>query len=461
MMRALLVCFALGLAACGGGSADTGSAQPPQVSSAPNPPDPGPAPGTVTIRVTTDSGAPIPGVGVDLNGRFDGVSAHTGPDGQVHFTNIPAGEATVHTFMRGFHDAARRFNVAPDTITEQALALLPAAKATPVVLAAHAMPSGDGVALTVDVDIAVLGEDGLANPTFTAEDFRVSGSDCAFMWCVMDAKGAPMPNGGYSAYVELAPFSWHEASIQPVSASSIALLLEHSGSMLDFDPAGLRYAAITEFLDSVLAPDTVAFASYSGTPLSTTLSTHGSFTSDGASFRDDVDALSDADASGNPMYSALGDMLAWTGSQAPGAQGVARSIVLVSGGYSWPDTDCGDSWPCPHELRVAIAEASRAIGTPIVAITTAEPAADIAARSGGLTVVAEHPEQYAVVLENLRAIATRRIGFNRVQLVLNAGRYYGSRIEPVFQSGHTVWASVAVRVSPDTMIYMPVVILVP
>ena len=117
------------------------------------------------------------------------------------------------------------------------------------------------------------------------------------------------------------------------------------------------------------------------------------------------------------MYAVLADMLSWTATQATSGPHDRRSVVLVSGHYwSWSDDDCGTSWTCRHSSRLAVAETSRALGIPIVAIGGGEPAADIAARSGGPSVVVADPEQYGVALGNLKSIVARRLGFNRVRL---------------------------------------------
>ena len=96
-----------------------------------------------------------------------------------------------------------------------------------------------------------------------------------------------------------------------------------------------------------------------------------------------------------------------------------------------------------------------------MAIGGGEPAADIAARSGGPSVVVADPEQYAVALGNLKSIVARRLGFNRVRFVLDAGAVYGPQTGRVFQSGHTVWAFTQARIGPDTWVSIPVVILIP
>ena len=458
----VLVSIALGLSACGGGSSGAAAPRPTTGPAPPTSSGPDVGVGAVTVRVMTESGTPIPDVGVDLNGGFDGQSLQTDAEGRARFSNLNAGEATIHTFSRGFHDAGRRFVIDPDTVTELSVTLMRTTEATPVVLGTHALPSSDGHKLTVDVDVAVLGEDGLANPTLTAADFAVANSDCAFMWCVMDASGQPLPSGGYYAHVETHVFGWHEASTEPPPTSGTALLLEQSTSLIEFDPGKRRSTAINAFLDSVTAPDTVSVASYHGTPQAPVLTTYGPFTSDGALFRDDVDALSDDDASLNPTYAGLADMLSWTATQATSGPHDPRNVVLVSGHYwSWSDDDCGSSWTCRHSSRLAVAETSRALGIPIVAIGGGEPAADIAARSGGPSVVVADPEQYAVALGNLKSIVARRLGFNRVRFVLDAGAVYGSQTGRVFQSGHTVWAFTQARIGPDTWVSIPVAIPIP
>ena len=81
----------------------------------------------------------------------------------------------------------------------------------------------------------------------------------------------------------------------------------------------------------------------------------------------------------------------------------------------------------------------------------------VAARTGGVAVTLADPVQYAIVLENLKAIATRGLGHNRVRIVLDAP-ISGGKAPSVFRSGHTVWATMSVRIGPDTDIYLPVVI---
>ena len=68
----------------------------------------------------------------------------------------------------------------PDADTDVTLILEHVTEATPVVLGSRALAASDGRSLTVDVDLAVLDENGRAIPTLTAAEFTMIDSDCAF-----------------------------------------------------------------------------------------------------------------------------------------------------------------------------------------------------------------------------------------------------------------------------------------
>ena len=393
---------------------------------------------------------------MSLNGGFNGKGAYSDDTGRVHFDQIPAGPANVNTHAWGYHPAARHVTVSLPA-TEVTLILEPAVKATPIVLDTHATTARDGMSVVVDVDVAVLGEDGQSIPTLRASDFSPFRSDCGFNWCVMDAAGEP--TGGYDAHVDPDNFAWTDASLDPTSPMTTAVLLEHSDVIAQFDPDHLRLGALKSFLGSMTAPDLVTVASYRGTPQAPVLTSYGPFSSDGALFAAALDGLA-ADAPGlNPMYEGVSEMLSRTVEQVPaGAGNPGRSLVIVAGGASWPDDTCGTSWTCRHVIRLALAYQSLAAGIPIVAIGGGEPAADLAARTGGVAVTLADPTQYPIVFENLKSIAAHGLGYNRVRIVLDSGPPHGGNVPPVFGRGHTVWATMFVRVGPDTEVSVPVVI---
>ncbi len=435
--------MALGISACGGSSGTT----------VPAPQNPPHGVGTVAVEIVTVSGSPVSGVEVHVSGGDHYQGKTTNANGRVQFTRVPAGNVSIDAGgWGGYHWAWREIVVNRNSTTDLTIAVVPSNEATPVVIATDAQPADDGRTLTVDVDLAILGEDGLAIPTFTAADFWISGSDCGFGMCVMGASGEPLMNGSYGAEVDASVFSWHDAPSTPPAGSATALLLEHSTRTVEYDVDGHRTGAVHAFLDSVIAPDSVAVASYRGTPQSPVVSTYGPFTSDGFLFHGDIDSLAALDAELNPLYPALEELLSWSATQT--AVSEPKSIVLVSNWGSWPDDECGNDWACRHEQRVAISDASRTLGIPVVTIGGSDPAADIAARSGGSAVVIQDPTQYAIALGNLKPIVSRQLGFNRVRFVLNSG-------PQVFASGNTVWASAQVRIAPDSRIIIPVVITIP
>ena len=226
--------------------------------------------------------------------------------------------------------------------------------------------------------------------------------------------------------------------------------------MAQFDPDHLRLGALKSFLGSMTARTSSTVASYRGTPQAPVLTSYGPFSSDGALFAAAVDGLAAAALGPNPMYEGVSEMLSRTVEQVPAGPGnPGRSLVIVAGGVSWPDDTCGTSWTCRHAIRLALADQSLAADIPIVAIGGGEPAADLAARTGGVAVTLADPVQYPVVLENLKSIVARGLGYNRVRIVLDAGSLYGGNVPPVFRSGHTVWATMFVRIGPDTVVSCP------
>ena len=205
---------------------------------------------SVTIHVTTSAGTPVPGVGIALNGGFDGRVADTDATGSVRFDDIPTGdEANATSYAAGFHAAHTRFLVTVDADTDVTLILEHVTEATPVVLGSRAVAASDGRSLTVDLDLAVLGEDGRAIPTFTAADFTMLDSDCAFRPCGIDVDSGSLPMGGYRVLADDEAFGWQRSSDQPVPPMTVALLLEQSAAMAEYDPQRLRLPAVSAFLD--------------------------------------------------------------------------------------------------------------------------------------------------------------------------------------------------------------------
>ena len=403
----------------------------------------------MTIQVTTSSGAPLSDVAVSLNGGFDGRTANTDDAGQVRFADIPAGEASANAYARGFHPAGNRFLVTPDANTDVTLILEHVTEATPVVLGTRATAASDGRSLTVDVDLALLDENGLAIPTLTAADFTMIDSDCAFVPCGYDADFERLPMGGYRARADDEAFSWHVLSDRPIPPMAVGLLLEQSADMADYDPERLRLSAVSTFLESVLPPHTVSLVTYRGTPQGTDLTTHGPFTSDGAQFIDAVDALAGQEAGSNPLSCAVSDMLSFTATHAPsGPDDPPPTVVVVTNSSSAGIAACAQE-------ESSFVDAL-ALGIPVVAIGGHEFGAALAASSGGSFVVVTDPLQFRVVLGNLAPVVGRTLDSNHLRFVLTPEGV--ATTGPVFRPGRqTIWAYVFVRIGPHTSVEVPLV----
>ena len=442
----LLAGAVLALTACGGSTT-----APSAANGVPLPTDPGAAPdeGPVTIQVTTSSGEPLSDVGVSLNGGFDGRAANTDDAGQVRFADVPAGEASANAYVRGFHPAVTRFLVTPDGNTDVTLVLEHVTEATPVVLGTRAVAASDGRSLTVDVDLALLDENGLAIPTLTAAEFTMIDSDCALVPCGYDADFERLPMGGYRARADDEAFSWHVLSDRPIPPMAVGLLLEQSADMADYDPERLRLSAVSTFLESVLPPHTVSLVTYRGTANGVDLTSYGPFTSDGAQFIDAVDALAGQEAGSNPLSCAVSDMLSLTATDAPsGPDDPPPTVVVVTNSSSAGIAACA-----PEESSSVDA---LALGIPVVAIGGRESGAALAAWSGGSFVVVTDPLQFRVALGNLASVVGRILDSNHLRFVLTPEGVAATG--PVFRPGRqTIWAYVFVRIGPNTSVEVPLV----
>ena len=390
----------------------------------------------------------FPESAIALNGGFDGRSANTDAAGSVRFDDIPTGEATVNSYAAGFHAARRRFVVKADT--DVTLILEHVAEATPVVLGGRAVAAHDGRSLTVDVDLAVLGEDGRANPTLTVADFTMLDSDCAFVPCGYDADFGSLPMGGYRVRTDYEAFGWQHASDQPISPMTVALLLEQSAAMAEYDPQRLRLSAASTFLESVIPPNTVTVATYRGTSPGPILTTYGEFTSDGAQFSDSVNGLAGQEAGGNPLHCAVADMLSFTEEHAPSdLDDPSPTLVVV--------TNSGSAGADACNLESSASGDATGPGIPVVAIGGQESGAALAAQSGGSFVSVTDPAQYPVAVGNLAPIVGRTLDYNRLRFLLTPEG--AMTTGPLFRPGRqTLWAYVLVRIGPNTDVIVPLVI---
>ncbi len=193
--RTLLVLFAaLTVVSCGGGDE---SPTTPQESNATQ--------HTLAVQTLDTSGRPVGGVGVSLNGGFNGVTRDTDADGKASFifttTGVLAGEGSLTTYSPGHHGAYRRFQI--DDVRGQLLqlTLLRLEQATLRVTGVTAAATADASALSVEALIAVTDESGRSIDTLALADFGVPDCDVLYVNCIEDSSGpiaswepAPSPN---------------------------------------------------------------------------------------------------------------------------------------------------------------------------------------------------------------------------------------------------------------------------
>jgi len=318
------------------------------------------------------------------------------------------------------------------------------AEATPVVLAATAVPSNGGATLTVDLDVAVLDGNGSSLETLTASDFKLVGCDDTWAPCVIDGNLAWVYYGSYNASTSDSTFVPVPVTARPTIAA--AILLEQSARMAIFDANGTRIEAVRTFFDSITPPDSVTLASFQGSPGTPALTTYGGFTSDGSAFHATLDSLAGRESGTNPIYNAIGDMIAFTAANtAAGSSALQRSVVVVNSDAE-PDADCG-ARTCQQTLSDDMATA-RSTGISVIAVGPWFSSSLIAVNTGGAIVSVRHPTQLQVVFGSLGKIVGQTLAHNRVHVVLQAS-------EPgTFIQGRYALATLSIRVGTDTDAYM-------
>lgn len=413
---AFLVIVALTLAACGGGDSES------------------PELGAVRLKVTTAAGAPIGGAHVN---NLSATPPVTDLNGEVTIKNLLPGEQRADVTKPGYFMATRSFEITSGAVKDVTIALERVTVATPVVLATHSVASNDGKTLTVDVDLALLDENGTSWETLTPSAFEVIGGGiCDNGTCGIDSQGREFH---YTARVDRSTFSFTPARSRPAIAA--AVLLEQSAAMTSFDPTGQRLKAVNSFFESITSPDVVALGSYQRVAGRPVLQTYGGFTSDAKVFRTVIDAMSGQEQGSNPRGRAVADMIAFMDANPPaGPDDLQRAVVLVTQGQPKDSTD--NELPSLAASRVSVVAISARLLYPDPGEYT---------KIGDAFVLAQDPEQLPVVFRALGSIVGRSLAHNRVRIVLD------TTLSGAFAPGSRAMPMMSVRVSAQTVIgWLPI-----
>lgn len=165
--------------------------------------DPAPPPGiaySVVAKTVDTQGQPISSVAVSLNGGFDGMTAMTGNDGTTtfNFNARSVGDASLNTFLTGYHPAGRRFRLAgASSPIVQQLTLMRVDEAQLVLRGLTSQVSADASSVVVSADIDVVGLNGNPIAGLSAADFDVPYLDCQGFGfpCILEPSGAPLSTG--------------------------------------------------------------------------------------------------------------------------------------------------------------------------------------------------------------------------------------------------------------------------
>lgn len=447
VLRALaLAAAAVALVACSGGSGQSGAGGTPQPAGTPSTQPPSTAPsgkGSVVVQVVTPAGLPISGVGVALNGGFDGRSVTTDANGEALFDDVPAGDASTNLGGAGYHLAVRRLSVSAGSQTRVAVTLLRASDAVPVLLATYpAKPSADGSRLTVEADIAILNSDGSSRANLVAGDFGLEGG-CGWYGCVIEAGGR---DTGLAYRAQATVASFNTVAVPPGTSSGVGVLIEQSSKMGTFDPQGLRLQAVRDYFDRVLPPNSVTLASQRDTGATPFLTTYGGFTSDGIQFRSAIDGLRGQEAGDSRTLGAIAEMAAFMKSNIAGVAGSQRQAMVVMGTDAAAPGDCPDQATCEQSLQAAL-DAVKAADITVISAGFSG-ASEVAARTGGPMAWIQDPGQWPVLFRALDALAVGGLPHYRVQLELDAGG------PGVFIKGRSVRGELTVRVGTDTQLFL-------
>jgi hypothetical protein len=449
---AFLCVVVAALAGCGGGGGGGGDDGPPPT-------------GTLQATVLDEFGAPVAGAEVAVTVGSTSHSDATDSEGVARVASLPPGAADVEISLETFQTQTASATIRADETTSIDIELVRNTQAAGGVFTTSVIgtPSENGKVLTIELQVVVVDQNSHPIDNLTAGDFSLPA--CA------PTDPDPAPNASecvrFPEDVQVdRPYTVDNTSaanfaLVPGGASAdyaAALLLDQSGSILDTDPTNARLFSAKAFVQTVNAAsgDSVlvtAFASLdNATKLPTTpLWYGGEFTSDGAGYFDELDALGDQAGGGTPLYRVLypeptdpdnepeftEGLIDYTVAHAPA--GLRKAIVIFTDGE---DNKCSGPTACA-EKRQRVIDKANASDVSLFTIGLSnqvnfEALAELARDTDGIFLFAEHAEQLIPLYGSLGDLLSRSLPTYTMRWTVRADT------DGTFVSGHSVFGHLAI-----------------
>jgi hypothetical protein len=459
------------LTACGGGGGggDGGGNNNPDT-------------GTLAVTVTDEFDAPVAGASIEATSGGTTRTGTTDAAGEATITSIPVGTAAVEVSLATFATHTQNATINANQTTSISVQLQRNTQAAGGVLTTALVSTADvGRVATIRLQVVVVSATSEAIENLTDGDFSLA--DCVLpspdpntfqSTCVRDPAAA-QADFPYTVDNDI-PANWATVPGLPETDYAAALMLDQSGSVNSTDPTGARLFSAKAFVQSVDAAsgDAVLLSAFADdnetqTALIPTkpLTVYDPFTTDGASYFDELDTLRDQSAGGTPLYRSLfpeagdpeNDPAFTTGlidvvdAEAPA--GLNKAIVLFTDGE---DSECGGVQVCRLK-RQRVIDRANAADVEIFTIGLSEDVdfealGELASGANGVFLFAENAEQLIPLYGSLGSLLSRSLLTYTMEFTVRATD------QNTFVSGRSVLGRVQIDAN-GTPIQVPFIVGIP
>jgi hypothetical protein len=461
----ILLLVLAALAACGGGGGGGGG----DGNSSPT--------GTLTATIVDEFGTPVAGAGVAVTVGTTSLSDTTNAAGVATVASLPPGAADIAISLNAFQTRTATATIVAGETTPLDIQLIRNRQAAGGVLTTSVVgaPTDNGKVLTIELQVVVVDQGSQPIVTLTAGDFTLSAC----------SPTDPDPDPGVPECVRYpenaqtdSPYTVDNAIVDafalvPGGAPTdyaAALMLDQSGSIGDTDPTNARLFSAKAFVQTVNAGsgDSVLLTAFAGPGHAPRIPTSplwfgGTFTTDGTSYFDELDALGDQAGGDTPLYRVLfpeptdpkndpgfnEGLIDYTAANSPA--GLRKAIVIFTDG---DDNECISNSNCNAKRQRVIDSANAAsISLFTIGLSNSvnfEALAELARETDGVFLFAEHPEQLIPLYGSLGALLSRSLPTYTMRWTVRAD------MDSTFVSGHSLLGRLQVNGggSPVTVPFM-------